>query len=92
MRWTVVAFRPFLKDMANLPKAIRKGVEEFAFRILPATENPYALPKIEKLKGYKDFFKARFGDFRLGLRIVKAEKTIELRCVKHRKDIYRNFP
>ncbi len=92
MIWTVFAVRSFLKDLAKLPKAIRLVVERFAFEDLPATENPYAHPKVEKLKGYKDFYKARFGDYRVGMRLIKDSRVVELWCVKHRKEIYRHFP
>ncbi len=92
MNWTVVALPTFLKDLADLPRQIREAMEEFAFRVLPNTDNPYPLPRIEKLKGYRDYYRARFGDYRVGLRIVKQTREIKLYCARHRRDIYRQFP
>jgi mRNA interferase RelE/StbE len=92
MKWIILPLPTFLKDLADLPRRIREEVEEFAFEILPNTDNPYALPQIEKLKGYRDYYKARFGSYRVGLRIIKQSREIKLYRVRHRRDIYRHFP
>ena len=92
MNWTVVALPTFLKDLANLPQRIREMVEEFAFQVLPTTDNPYSLPQIEKLKGYREYYRARFGAYRVGLQINKQSREIKLYCARHRRDIYRRFP
>ncbi len=92
MNWTVQILRTFAKDLAGLPPEIRATIEQFAFQTLPATANPYALPRVEKLHGFRDFYKVRFGVYRLGLRIHKAQRTIEVRCVRHRREFYRHFP
>ena len=45
---------------------------------------------IEKLKGFKIYYRVRFGVYRVGLRFENDTLTFE-RAV-HRKDIYRVFP
>ena len=45
---------------------------------------------IKKLKGTKNFYRIRIGNYRLG--IVYQNKTIEIIRLLHRKDIYRYFP
>ncbi|MBX6423476.1 type II toxin-antitoxin system RelE/ParE family toxin [Thermosulfurimonas sp. F29] len=45
---------------------------------------------MKKLKGYKDFYRIRIGDYRIGLQI-KENKIIFVRFL-HRKEIYRCFP
>ncbi len=42
------------------------------------------------MTGYKDFYKIRFGDYRIGL--LKSGKAIELRRVLNKKEIYKFFP
>ena len=55
-------------------------------------ENPFETGKVEKLKGYEEFYKVRFGSYRLGLKIDQKNRVIEFRRVRHRQDIYRKFP
>jgi mRNA interferase RelE/StbE len=80
----------FLKDLAAIPARARPQIERFAFEEMPGIESIQAAGKIEKLKGYPDCYKIRFGDYRVGLR---AEgETVIFERVLHRKEIYRKFP
>jgi mRNA interferase RelE/StbE len=45
---------------------------------------------LRKLKGYKQFYRIRIGDYRIGLKI--ENKTFIFSTIAHRKDIYKNFP
>ncbi len=92
MNWTTVTGPVFPKDLARLPKGIRQRIEEFSFEVLPQIEDPFRLGKLEKLKGYRNFYKVRFGDYRLGLQIDGRRKIIHLLRIMHRRDIYRHFP
>ena len=92
MTWKTIVSPTFLKDLAGLPVKVRKRVEEFAFELLPSADNPLELEKLDKLKGYDDFYKVRFGSYRLGARLDRKDKEIHLLRVMHRRDIYRRFP
>ncbi len=92
MSWRVRYKPTFLKELARLPRNVRAQVETFVFQTLPQTSNPYAERGVEKLKGHSDHYKVRFGDYRVGLRIDKRAKVIEVCRVLHRKDLYRYFP
>jgi mRNA interferase RelE/StbE len=92
MKWTVEIGRDFLKDLSKLPSKTRKRVEDLAFSVLPEADNPVDLGKIEKLKGFTDFYKVRYGDYRVGLKIDKSKRAIVVLRVLHRRDIYRQFP
>lgn len=81
-----------MRDLAQLPAEIRKRVEQFAFSTLPMSANPLALPIILKMTGYKQYYKVRFSDFRVGVRIDKKKRIVELQRVLNRRDIYRHFP
>lgn len=43
-----------------------------------------------KLKGYREFYRIRIGNYRIGLRVAEGE-VIFVRLL-HRKEIYRFFP
>ena len=42
------------------------------------------------MTGYKNYFKIRFGDYRVAIK--KENHTIIVETVKHRKEIYKYFP
>ncbi|MCX8103192.1 MAG: hypothetical protein N3E42_01945 [Candidatus Bipolaricaulota bacterium] len=64
MSWRV-AYKPtFLRELARLPTELRQRIEVFAFEEMPKTTNPYAVA--EKLRGYREYYKVSFGDYRAG--------------------------
>ena len=86
----VVYQKRFLKDLASVPSNLRPSIERFAFEELPRADSLYSTGKVEKLKGHANFFKVRFGDFRVGLSLT--DDTVTLERVLNRKEIYRKFP
>jgi mRNA interferase RelE/StbE len=82
--------KTFLKELSKLPTRERKKVENLLFIKMENFESPLQIPNLEKLKGYKNNYKIRFGDYRAGLRIVG--KTIYFERILHRKDIYKFYP
>jgi len=80
----------FLKELAQIPDHHREEIEQFAFEKLPALNSIAESGNIERMKGYPGFYKARFGEYRVGLR-SEGDKIILERAL-HRKDIYRYFP
>lgn len=88
-----MTYKPtFLKEMAKLPAEVRARVESLAFETMPEAANPYAVSGVDKLKGYQDYYKVRFGDYRVDLRFDKRDKVVEFCRVLHRRDLYRYFP
>jgi mRNA interferase RelE/StbE len=55
-------------------------------------DNPFDLGYINKMKGYRDKYKIRVGDYRIGLTIDKASQTVICQRVAHRREIYKIFP
>lgn len=49
------------------------------------------LPNIKKLTGFKNYYRLRIGEYRLGLE-KSDENTIRFILIAHRKDIYKLFP
>lgn len=82
--------RKFLKELAKIPSNKVKQIEAFVFDTLPEYENLADTGKVEKMTGYKDCFKVRFGQYRIGL--TKINNVITIETIKHRKEIYKFFP
>lgn len=82
--------KKFLKQLSKLPPDVRTKIEKFVFVELPAIQSLGESGKIEKMSGYKSFYKVRFGSYRVGLK--KEEDSIILKAVMHRSEIYKYFP
>lgn len=68
MDWQVKHKRTFLKELARLPRTVQKEVEEIAFGDAIKAD-PLLGRKVEKLTGYRAYYKVRLGSYRIGLRI-----------------------
>jgi mRNA interferase RelE/StbE len=82
--------KKFLKELAKLPSPYRNNIEKFVFEDLPNFKSISEAKRIEKLKGYNEFYKVRFGEYRIGLKYKNDIITVER--VLHRKEIYKYFP
>ena len=82
--------KKFLKELFKLPNEYSQTIEEFVFDIFPTYDNLSEIGKVEKMTGYKYYFKIRFGDYRVGIK--KEDNTIIIETVKHRREIYKYFP
>ena len=79
-----------MKDLARLPGAIRKQVDQFAFETIPEAATLGETGRVEKMKGFAKAYKARFGSYRVGL--IVEDDTVVFARVLDRKEIYRHFP
>lgn len=87
----VIYTKTFLKDLSKVvPSKRRLQIEKFAFEDLITLKSIESSGNIEKLKGYRNYYKVRFGDYRVGLSINNS--IIELKRVLNRKEIYKFFP
>ncbi len=87
----VIYTKTFLKDLANVvPLKRRLQIEKFVFEDLPALPSIESSGHIEKMNVYKNYYKVRFGEFRLGLLINTS--GLEIKRVLKRKEIYKYFP
>jgi mRNA interferase RelE/StbE len=78
----------FLKDLQRLPKEVKKSVADF-FHV--QNINGFnEIQGLEKLTGFKIYYRYRIGDYRVG--IAFRNETIIFLRVLHRREIYRNFP
>jgi len=89
--WKVQYKKKFLKELVSLPSDLQSRIETIVFQELE-TDNPFQLSYIDKMKGYKDKYKIRVGNYRIGLTISKKTQTIICERVAHRREIYQIFP
>jgi mRNA interferase RelE/StbE len=83
--------KTFLRDLAKVqPPKRRKQIEAFVFEALPISNSLGELGIVEKMTGFDNYYKIRFGEYRIGL--LKTSDHIELLRVLNRKDIYQVFP
>lgn len=73
----------FQKSLKSLEKDIQNQIRE-KLQFLQDTSNPLSFAK--KLRGYKDLFRFRIGDYRIIFQLKKDQ--IILLLVRHRKEIY----
>lgn len=77
----------------NLGKIKDKRLKEELLSIIEeieAAENSTRIKNLKKLTGYKNFYRIRLGDYRIGLKI--ENNTVTFAAFAHRKDIYKHFP
>jgi len=65
-------------------------MESFVFKELPEANSILELGNVEQMKGYTSYYKVRFGQYRIGLKM--KDDIVILERALHRKDIYRYFP
>lgn len=82
--------RVFLKELAKLPLRERLKVEKLLFEEVESYKSLAQIPNFKKLKGYRNFYKIRFGDYRAGLKF--ENNTLYFERILHRKEIYKFYP
>jgi mRNA interferase RelE/StbE len=87
----IIYTKTFLKDLAKVAPAKRRlQIERFVFELLASATSIESVGSIEKMKGYKNYYKIRFGEYRVGLSI--SNSVVEIKRVLNRKEIYKYFP
>ena len=86
-----VEFRKsFLKDLQRIRDAeIKKRLRQVIAQI-EAARTLSEIRGIKRLRGGKQYYRVRMGDYRLGL-LVEEDTVIFVRFL-HRKEVYRYFP
>lgn len=74
-----------IKDKSIYPRI------ETAISKLESIETILATTQLKKLVGFKNYYRYRIGDFRIGIEKV-SETTIRFIVIAHRKEIYKLFP
>ena len=82
--------KTFLKELSQIPSSSRIRIENFVFKESGAIKKLNDIPNIQKLKGYKHYYRIRFGEYRAGISFRNEVLTFER--ILHRKDLYKYFP
>lgn len=83
--------KSFYKDLSKISdKSVALEVTEIIAEIEAATTFS-DIRNLKKLKGYKNAFRLRLGDYRIGILIVE-QNTVDFIRILSRKDIYKYFP
>ena len=87
---TTLFKKSFLKSIETLNnKKLREAVLNCIKEVEQATAI-HNISNIKKLKGHRDYYRIRIGNYRIGL---KLESDVIIFVVfEDRKDIYKNFP
>ena len=82
--------KQFLKDLVRIPDPTKRKIEKLVFEECGQCKSLEETGIFTKLKGYKNFYRAKFGVYRVGVRY--SEDIIIFERALHRKDIYNYFP
>ncbi len=74
-----------IKDTSILKRA-KQAVDK-----LRAANTLREVTNIKAMQDFPTFYRLRFGDFRIGFRLID-ENTIKLLAIDHRSKVYRHFP
>lgn len=85
MRYDVLVLPSAEKELAAIPA---RDLARILKRIELLSENPRP-QGVQKLKGTKDQFRIRQGEFRMLFRIDEARKRVFVYAVGNRRDVYR---
>lgn len=80
----------FLKAIKKIESNQLKSDIANAILNVESAESHNQISQLKKLKGYKQFYRIRIGDYRIGIKI-EADMVIFV-DIDHRKNIYRIFP
>ena len=82
--------KKFSKQVGNCrDNKLRAGIKEIIEKISEAVSIS-EIKNIKKLKGYKNIYRIRIGDYRIGILI--KNNSIVFAAFDHRSDIYKYFP
>lgn len=80
----------FSKDLDKLQqKSVKSNIEK-VIKQFELADSVDEISNIKKLTGFKNAYRVRIGDYRIGVFI--ENNKVEFARVVHRKDIYKYFP
>jgi mRNA interferase RelE/StbE len=72
----------YLRDAKKLPESLREPLQNVILSVKD-------VPNLKKLSGYKNVYRIRVGEYRIGLYV--EEDTVVFTRILPRKEIYRFF-
>ncbi len=82
----------FLKELSKLKKQpkIYHEIIKICFDNTADYKQKNNIPKLEKIIGFKNYYRIKVRNFRIGIKI--ENNVLSFMRVFHRKDIYKYFP
>ncbi len=80
----------FLRDVEKLDSEDVKNEVAVIIENVEAAAKKAEIKNLKKLKGFKNAYRIKTGDYRIGVFI--ENDTVEFVRICHRKDIYKIFP
>jgi len=80
----------FIRDTDKLSAQSIRNEVIMAIKNVEDSASPAGIKGLKKLSGYKNAFRIKIGDYRIGIFIVRNK--VEFARVIHQKDIYKVFP
>ncbi len=81
--------KSFERDAKKAPNGILKQLSVL-LTIIKQANNLQEIPNTKKLKGYRNAYRIKIDDFRLGCYL--EDQTLVLSRILPRKDVYKRFP
>ena len=82
--------RSFEKDLTRIKdQKLKKAVFDI-IKLVQKVPDLRGIHQLKKLKGHKEFYRIRLGQYRAGIAITKD--TVEFLVIDNRKDIHKHFP
>ncbi len=85
--YTVIVEQRVYKDFDRIPSPDLDKIYE----TIESLENNPRKPGSQKLRGYKNRYRIRRGDYRIIYTIDDSAKIVNVFLVKHRKDAYQDW-
>jgi mRNA interferase RelE/StbE len=85
----VIADKSFQKDILKLDAATKNQISKLVIQLIQTT-SLNEIPNFKKIRGFKNAYRIRLGNYRIGIRV--DGETVLLVRILHRKDIYKYFP
>ena len=83
--------KTFHKDVGKITDAkVKEAIAEI-IKALLSTDELSEVNNLKKLVGYKNLYRIRLGNYRIGLEQTPEQELILIRFL-HRKDIYQKWP
>ena len=83
--------KSFQKDVSKIHDVKLKSAIYEIIKQIQETDNISEISNLKKLKGHKDLYRIRLGNYRLGLEYTEEQELIFIRFL-HRKEIYQKWP
>jgi len=82
--------KKFLKEISHLGNPKLQSALEQVILEAETAKSISQIKNMKKLKGYKNAFRIKVGDYRIGL-LINSDTIVFVRFL-HRKDVYQYFP